>query len=72
MLTITCIVALSGMPLWANLPPPVERVEVRDGNVFVNGERASGRLRRMRECEPKCPNQIPIQEQLQMVRERFS
>ena len=24
------------------------------------------------ECEPKCPNQIPIQEQLQMVRERFS
>jgi hypothetical protein len=26
------------MPSWAKLPAPVERAEVRDGNVFVNGE----------------------------------
>ena len=24
------------------------------------------------ECEPKCPNQIPIRKQLQMVRDRFA
>jgi len=36
--TIVCIAVLSAMPAAAKLPPPVERVEVRDGNVFVNGE----------------------------------
>ena len=36
--TIACIAVLNVMPASAELPPPVERVEVRDGNVFVNGE----------------------------------
>ena len=37
-LTILCVVGLSGMPSWAKNPPPVERVEVRHGKVYVNGE----------------------------------
>ena len=36
--SILCVVILNGMPSWAKPPPPVERVEVRNGNVFVNGE----------------------------------
>jgi len=37
-LTIMCIMVLGGMLSWAKPPPPVKRVEVRKGNVFVNGE----------------------------------
>jgi len=37
-LTIICIVILGGMTSWAKPPPPVKRVDIRNGQILVNGE----------------------------------
>ena len=37
-LLIIGVTMLSGLPAWAKLPPPVERVETRKGRLFLNGE----------------------------------
>ena len=37
-LVLLGIMALSGLPTWAQPPPPVKSVQIREGGLFVNGE----------------------------------